>query len=262
MTTDEALVTIERDGAVATIRLNRPPMNALNHALRDALVQACTEVSSDSAVKAVVITGGDKVFAAGADIKELAATSVAEMADSIPELQSGLGVVATIPKPTVAAIEGLAFGGGLEVALAADWRVVSEAARLGLPEVSLGLIPGGGGIPRLVRQVGHSRARELVMTGRPVLSEEALRIGLVEQVVPAGTTYQAALAWARNFERSAPRAVEAAKAVVAGLGDADLEAGLALERELFTGVFGTEDAKAGIGSFLASGPGKAVFHGR
>jgi enoyl-CoA hydratase len=257
----DALVAVEYDGAVATIRLNRPPVNALNRELRAGLARAARAVSEARDVRAVIVTGAEKAFAAGADITELAAASLADMTSAIRDIQDYLGVLASVPKPTVAAISGFALGGGLEIALAADWRIASEDARLGLPEVTLGIIPGGGGTQRLTRLIGVSRAKELLMTGRRVRAEEALRIGLVDEVVPAGQAYTAAARWARQFETAAPLAVAAAKSAADRAAETDLESGLRLEQALFLSVFASGDARAGLNSFLENGPGRASFTG-
>src|SRR5215475_13200795 len=169
---------------IGTIRLDRPPMNALNAQLQEELRAAATSLSVDDSVRAVMVYGGEKVFAAGADIKEMAAMSYVDMAARAPALSSAFDAIARIPKPVVAAVTGYALGGGCELALACDWRVASADAKLGQPEINLGVIPGAGGTQRLARLLGPARAKDLVMSGRMVTADEALAIGLVDRVVP------------------------------------------------------------------------------
>jgi enoyl-CoA hydratase/carnithine racemase len=208
------------------------------------------------------VYGGEKVFAAGADIKEMAAMSYVDMADRAARLSSAFDSVARIPKPVVAAITGYALGGGLELALAADFRVAGERARVGQPEILLGVIPGAGGTQRLSRLVGPARAKDIVFSGRMVGAAEALQIGLVDQVVPDDSVYQAALDVVRRYASGPALALRAAKqAIDAGLG-VDLATGLEIERVQFAALFGTEDQKVGMRSFLENGPGKATFTGR
>jgi enoyl-CoA hydratase/carnithine racemase len=209
----------------------------------------------------VVIYGGERVFAAGADIKEMADMSYADMVKRSGPLQSSLSAVAAIPKPTVAAITGYALGGGCELALCADYRIAADDAKLGQPEILLGIIPGAGGTQRLSRLVGPSKAKDLIYTGRFVDAAESLQIGLVDKVVPAAEVYDAAVAWASQFAGGAALALRAAKeAIDAGLG-VDLHTGLEIERQQFAGLFATEDRTIGMKSFVENGPGKAAFKG-
>ncbi|KIQ08147.1 enoyl-CoA hydratase/isomerase family protein [Rhodococcus sp. MEB064] len=254
-------VTLDVRDGIGTIRLSRPPMNALNRQVQGELLEVSRAASENSDVHAVVVYGGEKVFAAGADIKEMAAMSFGQMTDAIGSLQAGLGAVAAIPKPTVAAITGYALGGGLEVALAADRRIVGDNAKLGVPEVLLGVIPGGGGTQRLARLIGPSKAKDMVFTGRFVGAEEALSIGLVDEVVAPDAVYEAALAWARQFVGGASRALAAAKAAVDEGLDTDLATGLKIEAHVFASLFATDDRAIGMASFLENGPGKATFTG-
>ncbi len=244
-------VRLEIDGGIGTIRLDRPPMNALNEQMQDELVAAARQASSDDAVRAVVVYGGERVFAAGADIKQMLAMSHEEMAERASQLSGALGVLAGVPKPVVAAINGYALGGGCEIALACDWRVVAADAKLGQPEIALGVIPGGGGTQRLARLVGPARAKDLILTGRMVDAAEALRIGLVDRVVPAGeSVYEAALEMVRRYVDGPAQAVRAAKhAIDAGL-DVPLAEGLALESRLFAELFATHDRTEGMTAFV------------
>ena len=255
------LVVVDIDQAVATLRLNRPPMNALSSAIQDELAEAAAEVDADPRVRAVVLYGGEKLFAAGADIKEMADVSYARMAADSRRLQGAFNAVATISKPVVAAVTGYALGGGLELALCADFRVLGESAQVGQPEILLGLIPGAGGTQRLPRLIGPARAKDLIFSGRFVRAPEALAIGLADQVVPDGQVYQAACAPAARYAAGPPIALAAAKrAIDAGLGT-DLLTGLEIERLGFAGLFATEDARVGMRSFVENGPGKASFSG-
>ncbi|TFI43966.1 enoyl-CoA hydratase/isomerase family protein [Rhodococcus sp. 1R11] len=255
-------VTLEVSDGIGTIRLDRPPMNALNRQVQEEIRAAAREATVNSDVRAVIVYGGEKVFAAGADIKEMAAMSVVEMTDTAAELQSALGSLSTIPKPVVAAVTGYALGGGLEVALGADRRIAGDNAKLGVPEVLLGVIPGGGGTQRLARLIGPSRAKDMVFTGRFVGAEEALRIGLVDEVVAPDEVYNAARAWAGQFTTGASRALAAAKASIDQGLDVDLTSGLRVEAQQFAALFATEDRTIGMESFIANGPGKAAFTGR
>ncbi|MBY4012184.1 enoyl-CoA hydratase/isomerase family protein [Rhodococcus fascians] len=255
-------VTLDVSDGIGTIRLDRPPMNALNRQVQEEIRAAAREATVNSDVRAVIVYGGEKVFAAGADIKEMAAMSVIEMTDIAAELQSALGSLSTIPKPVVAAVTGYALGGGLEVALGADRRIAGDNAKLGVPEVLLGVIPGGGGTQRLARLIGPSRAKDMVFTGRFVGAEEALRIGLVDEVVAPDEVYNAARAWAGQFTTGASRALAAAKASIDQGLDVDLTNGLRVEAQQFAALFATEDRTVGMESFIANGPGKAAFTGR
>ena len=180
-----AFVRLEVEGAVGTIRLDRPPVNAMSFALLDQLRAVAIEASDRSDVRAVVLYGGDRAFAAGADINELAVTSSVEMATRSVQMQAAFTAVAQITKPVVAAVVGPALGGGCELALAADVRYCADDAVLGQPEILLGVLPGGGGTQRLTRLVGPSRAKELIFTGRRIKADEALAWGLVDRVLPA-----------------------------------------------------------------------------
>ena len=255
-------VTVQTDQAVATIRLERPPMNALNAQVQDEIAAAAAQVTADQEVRAVILYGGGKVFAAGADIKEMADASYSRMAADTRRLQDAFTAVAKIPKPVVAAITGYALGGGLELALCADFRVAGEGARVGQPEILLGVIPGAGGTQRLPRLVGPSRAKDIVFTGRFVGAAEALAIGLVDQVVPDADVYQAARELVGRYAGGPAIALRAAKqAIDEGL-DVDLDTGLEIERLNFAGLFATEDQQTGMRSFIENGPGKATFAGR
>ena len=256
------LVTVDVDQSVATIRLNRPPMNALSAGVQADLAAAAAQVSDDSSVRAVVIYGGEKLFAAGADIKEMAERSYAQMIQDSGRLQDALNAVAAIPKPVIAAVTGYALGGGLELALCADFRILGESAQVGQPEILLGLIPGAGGTQRLPRLIGPAKAKDLIFTGRFIRAAEALAIGLADKVVPDDDVYAVAGETAAAYATGPAIALAAAKhAIDVGL-ETDLATGLDVERANFAGLFSTEDARAGMRSFMENGPGKAVFSGR
>jgi enoyl-CoA hydratase/carnithine racemase len=255
-------VRVETDQAIATIRLERPPMNALNAQVQDEIAAAAAEVSADPGVRAVVLYGGPKVFAAGADIKEMADTSHGRMAADSRRLQASFTAVAKIPKPVVAAITGYALGGGLELALCADFRVAGRAAKVGQPEIQLGIIPGAGGTQRLPRLIGPARAKDIVFSGRFVEAAEALDIGLVDQVTPDEDVYDVARALVARYATGAALALRAAKQAIDDGLETDLNTGLEIERLHFTGLFATEDQRTGMRSFLENGPGKATFAGR
>jgi enoyl-CoA hydratase/carnithine racemase len=255
-------VRVEVADQIGTIRLDRPKMNALNAQVQDEIAAAAAEVSADSAVRAVIIYGGERVFAAGADIKEMAAMGYPEMAVRSAALQASFSAVASIPKPVIAAVTGYALGGGLELALCADFRVLGESAKVGQPEILLGIIPGAGGTQRLPRLIGPAKAKDLIFTGRQVAAAEALAIGLADRVVPDADVYQAARELAGQYAAGPALALRAAKQAVNGGLEVDLATGLEMERVQFAALFATEDQKAGMRSFMENGPGKAAFQGR
>jgi enoyl-CoA hydratase/carnithine racemase len=255
-------VRLEVEDGVGTIRLDRPKMNALDVRMQEEIREAAEEAAERDDVRAVVVYGGERVFAAGADIKEMADMSYTDMVDRSGRLQSAFTAVARIPKPVVAAVTGYALGGGCELAMCADIRIAGEGATFGQPEILLGVIPGAGGTQRLARLVGPARAKDLIFTGRFVEAEEALRIGLADKVVPDDRVYAEALAWAARFTGAAGLALRAAKESVDRGLEVDLETGLELERVQFAALFATEDRSTGMRSFIANGPGKAEFRSR
>ncbi len=258
--TDPLVLAEAHPHGVALLRLHRPPLNPLSHAMLTALTAEAHAVAEDPEVKAVVLAGSDRAFAAGADIEEFGSADDARTVSH--DFGAACAALGAIPRPVLAAISGFALGGGLEVALACDLRIAADSARLGQPEILLGIIPGGGGTQRLTRLVGPARAKELIWSGRQVRADEALAIGLVDRVVPAAELEAAALAWATELASGAVVAMGLAKrAIDRGL-DGPLEAGLREETAAFAEVFATEDAETGIASFKAVGPGKATFKGR
>ena len=254
------LVRVERfDDGVAVVTLDNPKVNALSQAVLARLAQVAADLTADPP-GAVVITGGERLFAAGADISEFGGP---EEADRIGAgFHTALDAVAAIPRFVIAAVSGYALGGGCELALACDYRIAGEKAVFGQPEVLLGIIPGGGGTQRLPRTVGSSRAKELMITGRQVKAEEALRIGLADEVVPNDVLHQRARELAAEVAKGASLAQSLVKKAVDTGASLSLPDALALEKKLFTESFRSDDSRIGVQSFLANGPGKAEFTGR
>ena len=255
-------VRVEVAEGIATIRLDRPKVNALSVQVKLEIGDAAARVSADESVRAVILYGGERIFAAGADIGEMASLGTAEMAARSARLQRAFNAVAEIPKPVVAAITGYALGGGLELALCADFRVLGDTAKVGQPEIKLGIIPGAGGTQRLPRLIGPARAKDLIFTGRQVSAAEALAMGLADLVVPDREVFQAARSLVVRYAGSPALALRAAKqAIDKGIG-IDLATGLEIERLQFSALFGTEDQKAGMHGFMEGGSDKVVFRGR
>ena len=261
--TEREFVRLEVDAKrrVGTIRMDRPPMNAISHQVWREIELAALEAADRDDVGAVVVTGGPKVFAAGADIKDFPDWGFQDVAASGQILQRSLDTLARLPLVTIAAVNGYALGGGCEVALACDFRFAADNAKMGQPEILLGLIPGAGGSQRLPRLVGLSRAKELVFSGRMVDMVEAERIGLVDQVHPADDVLDRAMEAATRYA-AGPYALRLAKLAIEDGTEMPLDQGLRLERQLFAEAFATDDAAIGIASFLEHGPGKADFTGR
>jgi enoyl-CoA hydratase len=255
-----ALVEVERrDDGVAVVTLANPKVNALSQSLLSELYAVAADLAANPP-GAVVVTGGDRLFAAGADISEFGGPQ--EAAAITASFHWALDAVAAIPRFVVAAVSGYALGGGCELALACDYRIASEKAVFGQPEVLLGIVPGGGGTQRLPRVVGRSRAKEMMITGRQVRADEALRIGLADEVVPHEQLHDRALALAAEVAAGARQAHAFIKRAVDEGMDRWLVDGLLLERDVFEQVFHTHDSEIGVRSFLDHGPGKAEFTGR
>jgi enoyl-CoA hydratase/carnithine racemase len=255
-------VRFEVQDGIGTIYLQRPPMNALNFEVQDGLHAAALEAIERRDVAAVVIYGGEKVFAAGADVKEMQPMSYTDMVDRSVALQAAFNAIARIPMPTVAAITGYALGAGCELSLACDFRVAADNAKLGQPEVLLGLIPGAGGTQRLSRLIGPARAKDMIFTGRFVSAQEALEIGLVDEVVASDDVLAAARRRVERYVGGPAYAIRAAKeAIDRGL-EVDLETGLEIERMQFAGVFATRDRDLGMAAFVEHKKGGAQFEGR
>lgn len=255
-------IALEVSDSIATIRLQRPPVNALNRQMQEEIRTAALECSSRDEIKSVILFGGEKAFAAGADITEMEGLSHADMVRESHGLQSCFSAVARIPKPTVAAVTGYALGGGCELAMCADFRFAADNAVLGQPEILLGVIPGAGGTQRLPRLVGPAKAKELIFTGRRIKAAEALAWGLVDRVLAPERVYQEAREFCSQFSRAASLALRSAKESVDRGIEVDLETGLEIERQHFASLFATDDRTIGMGSFRKDGPGKAVFTGR
>ncbi|QFG67855.1 enoyl-CoA hydratase/isomerase family protein [Ornithinimicrobium pratense] len=260
--TASEFVRVEVDSGIATIRIDRPKMNPLSIEVQDALAEAARIVTADDEVAAVVIYGGEKVFAAGADIKEMQTMGYTDMVQRASIIQDCFTQVARIPKPVIAAIEGYALGAGNELAMCADFRVAAADAKLGQPEILLGVIPGAGGTQRLARLVGVSKAKDLVYTGRMIDAAEAQEIGLVDKVAEPGEAYATAVEMAQRYVHGPAFALRAAKETIDRGLDGDLATGLAIEAMQFAGVFATQDREIGMTSFVKEGPGKATFEGR
>jgi enoyl-CoA hydratase/carnithine racemase len=247
-------ISVDVAEGVATILLQRPPMNALCLQMQREIREAAELVSQRSDVGAVILYGGPKVFAAGADIKEMAGMTYQDMLRASAGLQDAFTSVARIPQPTIAAVTGYALGGGCELALCCDLRIVADDAKLGQPEILLGVIPGAGGTQRLPRLVGVARAKELIFTGRHVHADEALAIGLANMVVPAADVYSAAQELAQRLAKGPALALRAAKEAVDHGLDTDLATGLDIERVRFAALFATDDQSIGMTAFMEKRP--------
>ena len=253
------LVLLERrDDGVAVVTLNNPKVNALSQAVLSALRDIAHELTVN-APGAVVITGGERIFAAGADISEFGGAEEARRIGA--GFHDALDAVAAIPAFTIAAVSGFALGGGCELALSCDYRIGAPRATFGQPEILLGIIPGGGGTQRLPRLIGASRAKEIMITGRQVQSEEALRIGLLNELVEADQLHVRALELAASMARGATKAAALIKRAIDEGMSTSLREGLSLEKQMFEDVFHTGDSQRGVKSFLENGPGKAIFEG-
>ena len=254
------LVIAERlNDGIVLLRMNRPEaLNALNMDTRKELVAHFRALSDDDDVRCIVITGNEKAFVAGADLKEMADKSTAEM--TLSGARRMWRVVADCPHPVIAAVNGFAFGGGCELAMHADIIVAGESAKFGQPEVKVGIMPGGGGTQRLVRAVGKFRAMLMMLTGDPVSAQEALEMGLASEVVADDQVLERSLKIARKIARMPPLAIRQIKEVVLAGGDSSLDAGLTLERKAFDILFDTEDQKEGMRAFIEKR--KPEFKGR
>ena len=256
----DAISIERRDDGVAILRIDRPPVNAISTAVATELRDGADKLAGDPSVKAVVVTGSPKAFAAGADVSEF------EEKDGVWRLPTAVKqaghAISAIPRPVIAAIAGYALGAGLELSMACDLRVAAENARLGQPEILLGIFPGASGTQRLPRLIGPARAKEMIFSGRQVTAQEALAIGLVDRVVPAAELLDAATAWAAELAKGAVVAMGLAKSAINQGLDRSLMAGIDVETECFAEAFQTEDARLGIRSFFENGPGKAPFVGR
>ena len=256
---NEELVLVESPlPGVFVLTLNAPKVNALSTAMLSRIHYLATDLTILNA-RAVVVTGGDRLFAAGADISEFGGPEDAARIGA--SFHAALNAVAALPCFTIAAVSGFALGGGCELAMACDYRIASTKAVFGQPEILLGIIPGGGGTQRLPRLVGASRAKEIMITGRQVKADEALNIGLANEVVEPDALMARALELANSVASGATVATGLIKRAVDEGMQTDLAQGLALELELFEEVFHSRDSQIGVASFLENGPGKASFNG-
>ena len=258
---DEQLVLVERqtEARTALVRLNRPKqLNALNGAVMDALCAALEELDRDEGVRAIVVTGSERAFAAGADIGEMANATPIEML-----LTNRIGQwdrIRRVTKPVIAAVNGWALGGGCELAMTLDLIVAGEGAKFGQPEISIGVIPGAGGTQRLTRAVGKAKAMEMVLTGEPITAAEALDAGLVARVTQDEVVVDDALELAAKMAATSPIALRLAKEAVNAAYEMSLTDALAHERRLFYLLFASEDQKEGMAAFLEKR--SPDFHGR
>jgi len=263
MAYDYELLIVEVEDGVATVTLNRPPLNPFNRELFTQLGNCALELATDEEVRAVVITGGEKNFAAGADIKEMAEANPVEITKFIRVGQGSFTAVENIPKPVIAAINGFALGGGCELAIACDWRFAHENAKIGQPEILLGIIPGAGGTQRLPRLIGPARAKEMIYSGRFYSAQECLEFGLVQKVVSGEeSVIEVAKQEAAKYAKGPAFALAMAKKSINKGMECSMEEGLVIEAQSFCLCFGSEDQKIGMRTFLEEGPGKAKFVGR
>lgn len=276
------VVKLEVADRVAIVTLDRPPMNAISAQVIAELGEIAQEAAESDEIGALVLWGGKKIFAAGADISEFptgnpgnsgnsggSSVSSGDRGSRRPAsagpamgISGAFSALADLPKVTIAAINGYALGGGCELALCCDFRFAGDDARLGQPEILLGIIPGAGGTQRLPRLVGPAKAKDIVFSGRRVDAQEALSIGLVDRVYPADEVFDKALEEARKYAKGPLVALKAAKKAINNGLETDLKAGLEIETREFAPLFATEDARIGIKSFFEKGPGKAEFVGK
>ncbi|MCJ7745514.1 MAG: enoyl-CoA hydratase-related protein [Actinobacteria bacterium] len=265
MAYDFEFLRVEIEDMVATVTLDRPKVNALNAQVFLEIGKCATELQYDDEVRAVVITGGEKVFAAGADIKEMVDATPALVSKFIGGAQDSLTRLENVLKPVIAAINGFALGGGCELALTADWRFAGETAQIGAPEILLGIIPGAGGTQRLPRLIGPAKAKELIYSGRFYDAKTCLAYGLVDKVVEgdgSDVIAEARKVAKRYAGKYPPIALAMAKRSINNGINCSLVDGLALEAQSMAICFSTEDQKIGMKTFLKEGPGKARFTGK
>ncbi len=252
---DYQTILVEQQGAVTLVTLNRPQaLNALNSQVLAELIAAFAAYDADPEQRCLVLTGSEKAFAAGADIKEMQGQVFADMyADNF---FAGWEKVTATRKPWIAAVAGFALGGGCEVAMMADFIIAADTAKFGQPEIKLGVTPGMGGSQRLTAAVGKAKAMEMCLTGRMMGAEEAERSGLVARIVPAADLIDEAMKTAETIAAMAPLAAIATKEMVNAASELPLTQGINFERRLFHGLFGTEDQKEGMAAFVEKRPGK------
>ena len=251
-------ILLEKEEAIAIVKLNRPKVfNALSHALIGELVNAFEQLDKDSSVKAIVLTGSDRAFAAGADIKEMSQESSVSI--MLKDQFATWDKIRLVKKPVIAAVSGFALGGGLELMMNCDIVIASENAKFGQPEINLGIIPGAGGTQRLTRLVGKHKAMEMILTGEMISAQEALKIGLINKIVPVELYFEEAKNMAKTIAKKSPIAVQLAKESILKCYETSLSDGLQHERKNFYMLFATADQKEGMNAFLEKR--EPVFHG-
>jgi enoyl-CoA hydratase/carnithine racemase len=248
------LVHLEVDDGVGIVRLDRPPANAISLQLSLDLLDALEEAASRDDVGALVLWGGPKLFAAGADIKEMVDHGPDEIREQVTKLGDACDLLEAMPKISIAAITGFALGGGFELSLACDLRYAADDVKVGQPEVRIGVIPGAGGTQRMAWLAGVGVSRDLTYTGRQVVAEEAKALRLVERVLPSDQVLEAAVRDARAFARGPRRALAAAKEAIMAATGSPGPAGIAREKELFVALFGTDDQREGMRAFIEKRP--------
>jgi enoyl-CoA hydratase len=258
---NEKMILLEKDNGMAWLRLNRPTkLNALNPAVFDDLDRALDSCDADDEIRVVVLTGNEKAFAAGADIEHMARGHITDAFRFTGRALSIQEKLADFPKPTLAGISGYALGGGLELALCCDFRIATDTAVVGLPEISLGIIPGGGGTQRLPRLINPSMAAEMIMLGEMVSADKALALGILNRVVPVDQLETEIREFSKKLMSRPAVALRAAKTAMRKGLNMSLKDGIQMEQDLFCMLFGTEDQKEGMEAFLQKR--KAVFKGR
>jgi enoyl-CoA hydratase len=250
------------DDGIALVRLNRPTkLNAIDAVMVREFGELAANVRRDKAVKVLVFTGNGRAFCAGADISNLAGiASSGEFMAHIETIQTAFNAIDDLDRPTIAAVNGLAFGGGCELTLVCDFRIMAEEAHLGVPEIKIGVLPGAGGTQRLSHMLPPALAKEMIYLGEPITAQKALQFGLVNEVVPAAKVLETAMEWARRLMKMPPLAVRCAKLLVHTGMNTDLKSGIEAERQAMGFLFGTEDRAEGMGAFLQKR--SANFKGR
>jgi enoyl-CoA hydratase len=252
---------VEKEEGIAIVKLNRPPVNSLSAKSYGDLYEAFSELEMDDGVNVIILTGaGDKSFAAGLDIKDVAGKTIAEYFGFATTVRKAVDKIASINKPTVAALFGFTLGGGCELALACDLRIAASDASIGCPEVNLGIMPGSGGTQRMPRLIGAAKTKELLMMGDTVSGDEAYRIGLVNKVVAKEALQDEAKAWAKKLAKKPKVAVELIKTAIDTGMNMDLASGISFENECFMASYVSEDGKEGMAAFAEKR--KPVFKGR
>lgn len=243
-------LNVTKEDRIAIIKINRAPVNALNTEVVLEIEQTFDELGRDEELRAIVLTGEGKAFVAGADINEMKDFDPIHAREFAQNGHRAMNKIESINKPVVSAINGFALGGGCEIALACDFRIMADNAKIGQPEVNLGIIPGFGGTQRLSRLCGAGIAKELIYTGDAIDAQEALRIGLVNKVVPSDKVFETAVEMAKKIANKGPRAIRSAKMTINQGLDTDLHSGNALELRQFSACFGSGEPKEGMAAFL------------